>query len=312
MKSSHSLITAICDNCQNETTKEFDEYNRITNNNTEKYYCFKCKGIKTTQTLQKEGYNNVMERQDVKEKHKENIKNNWTIETKEKLTNTKKKIIIQKHPEILSIDDELCGDQYIYNIHCNRCNNIFKIKSNLYYTRNNANKILCIICNPLDDHISRLQLEILDEIKRMYSGKIETNTRKIISKELDIYLPDLKIAFEVNGIFWHSTKYKDRNYHYNKFKECFDAGISLFYLYEDDVRNDKNKVFKYIQSKILKNDIIDLDLIKLTNGNDDILYYLNNGYKVKINIKPIMEIKKDEFNRDHEVYNSCYTIIERI
>jgi hypothetical protein len=40
--------------------------------------------------------------------------------------------------------------------------------------------------------------------------------------EIDIYLPELKLGFEFNGLYWHSNKFKEKNYHLNKtdwFKE---------------------------------------------------------------------------------------------
>jgi len=57
---------------------------------------------------------------------------------------------------------------------------------------------------------------VLDFIKKNYNGNIISNSQSIISKELDIYLPDLKLAFEYNGLFWHSENYKERKYHLNK------------------------------------------------------------------------------------------------
>src|SRR6202012_2209178 len=47
---------------------------------------------------------------------------------------------------------------------------------------------------------------------------VETNNRMMIKPlELDIVLPDYKIAIEFCGIYWHSERNKsDPNYHYNK------------------------------------------------------------------------------------------------
>jgi hypothetical protein len=60
---------------------------------------------------------------------------------------------------------------------------------------------------------------VVDFIKSIYNGKIITNNRKILKgKELDIYLPDEKLAIEFDGIYWHSLK--DENYHLNKTKLC--------------------------------------------------------------------------------------------
>lgn len=58
--------------------------------------------------------------------------------------------------------------------------------------------------------------------------------KKIAPYELDFYLPDTNIAFELNGLYWHSEKFKDKNYHYDKWKLCQDKGIDLYSIFEDD------------------------------------------------------------------------------
>lgn len=65
---------------------------------------------------------------------------------------------------------------------------------------------------------------------------IVRNTRKIINPlELDIVLPNEKIAFEFNGIFWHSEQAgKSVKYHQNKTLQTSRAGYRLFHVYESD------------------------------------------------------------------------------
>jgi hypothetical protein len=65
-----------------------------------------------------------------------------------------------------------------------------------------------------------------------------TNTRKILpsGKELDFYFPDHNLAIEVNGLYYHSeiSGGKDKSYHYAKWKECDDVGITLLSIQEDE------------------------------------------------------------------------------
>jgi uncharacterized Zn finger protein (UPF0148 family) len=65
-----------------------------------------------------------------------------------------------------------------------------------------------------------------------------TNTRKILpsGKELDFYLPEYNLAIELNGLYWHSeiSGKKDKNYHYNKWKECDELGVTLLSIQEDE------------------------------------------------------------------------------
>lgn len=67
------------------------------------------------------------------------------------------------------------------------------------------------------------------------STTILRNTKSILSngKELDIYLPEYKLAIEFNGTYWHSTlNLQDKNYHLNKSKECESLGIHLVHIYQ--------------------------------------------------------------------------------
>lgn len=53
--------------------------------------------------------------------------------------------------------------------------------------------------------------------------------------ELDMVLPDIKLAIEYDGLYWHSLQNgKDMNYHLNKTKGCADKGYQLFHVFEDD------------------------------------------------------------------------------
>lgn len=64
------------------------------------------------------------------------------------------------------------------------------------------------------------------------SVKIHYNSRRF---ELDCYCKNLKIAFEYNGMFWHSTKnIIDKNYHIDKTKWCKEQGIRLVHIFEHE------------------------------------------------------------------------------
>ena len=59
-------------------------------------------------------------------------------------------------------------------------------------------------------------------------------------KEIDIFIPSANLAIEINGLYWHSDKFKDKNYHYSKWKECHDNGIQLLSIMEDEFVNRSN------------------------------------------------------------------------
>lgn len=76
-------------------------------------------------------------------------------------------------------------------------------------------------------------------IRDNYKGQIILNSRNIIApKEIDIYLPDLNLAIEYNGIFWHSELHdKDKHYHKSKTDKCKAQGIRLIHIFEDEWEN---------------------------------------------------------------------------
>ncbi len=97
------------------------------------------------------------------------------------------------------------------------------------------------------DHLKRLGLrykriggtslkekEIIDFIKINHNVKI--NNRRIIPpKELDIFIPDLNLAIEYNGIYWHSNNDENSKFrHQDKSLACIKKGIRLLHIYEDE------------------------------------------------------------------------------
>ena len=60
--------------------------------------------------------------------------------------------------------------------------------------------------------VSKLEKEIFDFIENIYNGKIienyrfEKNLSPAKSREIDIFLPDIKIGIEIDGLYFHSEK----------------------------------------------------------------------------------------------------------
>lgn len=101
-------------------------------------------------------------------------------------------------------------------------------------------------------YISKGEKEVFLYIKSLLKDElINTNVRNIINGELDIYLPDKKIAIEYNGLYWHSEKFKLSTYHKDKWTACKDKGIQLIQVWEDDW-NEKKEIVKKMLSHKLK------------------------------------------------------------
>lgn len=99
----------------------------------------------------------------------------------------------------------------------------------------------------LTSYISKAENTIVSHIKSL-GLEVQQSNRSLISPyELDIIIPEKKIAIEYNGIRWHSEKFgKDKYYHKNKTNLCKDKGYRLIHIWEDDFINDAKKELDFI------------------------------------------------------------------
>ena len=104
------------------------------------------------------------------------------------------------------------------------------------------------------------ELKIQDFIKEICEN--EGYTLKIHSrilpdgKELDMYIPEIKLGIEYNGSFWHSTLFKDRKYHLNKSIACAKMGIRLIHIFDYEIWNNFDRIKMYLNDIISKNKVI--------------------------------------------------------
>jgi very-short-patch-repair endonuclease len=114
---------------------------------------------------------------------------------------------------------------------------------------------------------------------------ILNNNSIIPPYELDIYLPDYKLAIEFDGIYWH--KNKNKNYHLNKTNMCNQKGVELFHIFENEWIEKKDIWKSLINLKLKRNKIIYYNECILNNINEDtardfinknnILNYINSS-----------------------------------
>jgi hypothetical protein len=72
-------------------------------------------------------------------------------------------------------------------------------------------------------------------------------------REIDIFVPSLKLGIEYNGEYFHSSKYRDDSYHLWKTENCSRKGIQLFHCFEfdnPDIFIDKAKYYSNSLEKI--------------------------------------------------------------
>ena len=104
--------------------------------------------------------------------------------------------------------------------------------------------------------VSNDEVTFREYIKTIYSGEIILNDTKLLSGlEIDVYIPELKIAIELNGERFHSDIFKKRNYHLKKTKECNELGIRLIHIWLTDWYNRTEIVKSQIKNFINKTEI---------------------------------------------------------
>lgn len=81
--------------------------------------------------------------------------------------------------------------------------------------------------------ISKIETDVFNYLSILYNGKIIRNLR-LNKNEIDIFLPDENIGIEFNGLYWHSTKFRKRSYHFDKYMFLKNKSIVLFTIWEDD------------------------------------------------------------------------------
>lgn len=267
-------IEVRCDYC--EIVKEISlcRYNINTNKGSKLYACSrKCAEKKNKNTIKtKYNVDNISQSIAVKNKKMETcLKNHGvnhpqqkklifekSLKTKkekydnenynnsEKMTKTKIVNMCKKH-------DAINYNDGIYSFYCNRCHKNYDITLSLYHNRMRIKTEICMNCNPYNSNDSANEIKMMEFIKENYDGEIMINDRQILDgKELDIYLPELKIAFEYNGLYWHSELYKKSNYHKNKTDKCLEQNIQLIHVWEDDWIYKQEIVKSMILDKLQK------------------------------------------------------------
>ena len=109
----------------------------------------------------------------------------------------------------------------------------------------------CAICYNQNNYVSNPESKIRCFIeKELPNIKVIYNDRMVLSpKELDFYFPENNFAIEVCGLYWHGERSsgKHRDYHYRKMISCYDNGIRLMTVFEDEIINKPEIVLSRIR-----------------------------------------------------------------
>ena len=159
----------------------------------------------------------------------------------------KDEVLIPKYKEICEKDGlELINfrSRFDCDVRCKKCGNEFNVKV-LGYLTPDTNTNLCRVCYPIEPITGPTDFE--DSFERFIKTtglKYIKNCRTVIyPKEIDFYFPDLKIGFELDGLYWHCEEQKPDDYHLEKTEKCIQKGVRLIHIFEDEWR-DKRDICK--------------------------------------------------------------------
>lgn len=116
-------------------------------------------------------------------------------------------------------------------------NHIYSVRLHDFMTK----KSRCVSCS---HQTSNAEKEILKFIQQYHIGAkkvkfYELNNdapKEYRNKELDIFIPELNLAIEYCGLYWHSevSGEKKANQHSNKLKWCREQNVRLITIFEDE------------------------------------------------------------------------------
>jgi hypothetical protein len=241
----------------------------------------------------------IMERYGVKVANQnKDIANKLSSSLKGRISNRETKINIrwEKIIEYCKIEglEPLFDKQYLHDslikdirakFKCLKCNTINEVGIVNGYLPT------CNKCSSYKGY-SLIEEEITNFIQLNYSGEIQLKNRSLLlgRKEIDIYLPDLNIAFEINGLYWHSEIWgKYRDYHLSKTIELLNNNIHLIHIFDHEWIYKKNIIQSIILNKLGVNP--------------------NRIYARKCIIKEVANTDKELFLRDNHIQGNCISSI---
>lgn len=123
--------------------------------------------------------------------------------------------------------------------------------------------------------------------KQLYNWLVDNTNETVISndrtvlngKEIDIWIPDQNLGIEVNGVYWHSDKIKDRQYHAQKTDEANRKGVTLLHFYDFEIENRFDLVSSMIMDRLGKSKRIyarSCNVVELSDS--ETRYFLNENH----------------------------------
>ena len=241
--------------------------------------------------IKKYGTDFAGQSQQVKEKYKQNSLKKWGYEHWMKVDSVVKKNIESKKISFQSYANQIIKERGYtlfsdYNnahnkitLVCPDCTGIFDVITWNYFQQGGG---ICPTCNPKYAGSSVQENVLSKYISTLTTHEIIRGSRKIIPPyQLDIFIPELKLAVEYCGLYFHSTRCdnndnptipKDR--HIKKLDMCLEKGIRLITIFEDEwilkqdiVKERLKYILKKSDGKKIRASKCDIKIVKSKEKN---------------------------------------------
>lgn len=101
-------------------------------------------------------------------------------------------------------------------------------------------------CPKCVGHQSKPEFEICELIESLGLSYIHGDRKTISPQEIDILVPEVNLAIEFNGNYWHSDKQKPKDYHFEKTRLANEAGYRMIHVWEGDWETRKEQIKRII------------------------------------------------------------------
>lgn len=168
--------------------------------------------------------------------------------------------MVKRAQEVHGDEYEYFEDSYTYmskdmNILHKKCGNIFPQRPEFHIGKKQG----CPFCQHV---VSSGEQDVFAFVKEHTHHEVQNNARivpdffvgdkRIHKAELDIYVPELKLAIEYNGTYFHDISMKGKGYHIGKRKACEQLGIRLISIWECDWQDDRKRpiIERYLKNAL--------------------------------------------------------------
>ena len=172
---------------------------------------------------------------------------------RKKYSNTIRKKIVDNNEFLAGYTDDGLWICKCPHPGCTKCvERTYAVTANMYFDRKRDHTEPCTnLLKPQRSHSAGTTIELfIRDFLNEHNVQYETNKGIFEGKHADIWIPDLNIAIECNGVFHHSTHCCSKSAHINKMLIARKMGIQLIYLWWDEIITKPEIVKSIIANKL--------------------------------------------------------------